>query len=590
MTITLKALQARARRRPADGAAWAALGAAHAERGELTESVAALRGATRAAPTDGASRAHLALVLEETGDLDGAEAELRAAAALDPSSADFTCRLGSLRDRRPGGAGEARELFVRAIAGNPDFFPAYTELFRQSLTNGSVATAAIESARALQGRGRPDVFDQALACAASLYGHHDECLALSDRVLRHRPTDLPVLIARGDSCVALRDMAGASANFAAAVRWHPLDALATRTLITHAVRLDRWSEARAHFRALWEGVHERYQDGSQAWDGTPMQGEPLLLRHHRPVLVRREAGYGDLIQSIRFAALARERGMRVLVEGPQTLLPFLRTADGVDAVTRPYERGWRIRYRSPWMHLGLLVSPAGAAGHAAYLRVPPRHRTKWRDRLGTGPRRRDRRGGGQTEIGGGTLRVGIAWSVGADHPDVRRMRSIPFELLRALTEISGVRVYSLQVGAETRRLAPPGHGERIVDLGSQFEDFTDTAAAVEQLDLVISVDTSVAHVAGALAVPCWVPLPYCPCFRWGLGGTTTPWYASLRLFRQETPGQWERTITQMCAELRELVQRRAGAPRADGGGAGDDRANGHGAGVPPAARLEAVSR
>src|SRR5262249_25257723 len=125
-----------------------------------------------------------------------------------------------------------------------------------------------------------------------------------------------------------------------------------------------------------------------------------------------------------------------------------------------------------------------------------------------------------------------------------------------LTEIPGLRLYSLQVGAETAKLTTTHQGRSFINLGSQFDDFADTAAAIEHLDLVISVDTSVVHVAGALYQPCLVLLPACNDCRWGMSSTTTPWYGSVRLFRQASPGRWEPVVSEICDALRSLLRER----------------------------------
>jgi hypothetical protein len=151
----------------------------------------------------------------------------------------------------------------------------------------------------------------------------------------------------------------------------------------------------------------------------------------------------------------------------------------------------------------------------------------------------------------GELRVGIAWAGRPTHRNDRN-RSLSLSALAPLAARPGVRLYAVQVGERAAELAGLPWRDEIVDLAPQLADFALTAAAIGELDLIISVDTAVAHLAGALAKPCWVLLPFAPDWRWLLERRDSPWYPTLRLFRQARAGDWAGVIERVAAALAEL--------------------------------------
>jgi hypothetical protein len=154
---------------------------------------------------------------------------------------------------------------------------------------------------------------------------------------------------------------------------------------------------------------------------------------------------------------------------------------------------------------------------------------------------------------GSGLKVGLAWAGNPQHAADRR-RSIPVERLAGLTQTPGVRFYCVQVGerAQDLELLPPG-GARVLDLAPELTDFAETAAALANLDLLITVDTAVAHHVGSTGRPCWVMLPFSPDWRWLIGRSDSPWYPSLRLFRQDNPGAWDGVLRRIGEEVSALA-------------------------------------
>jgi hypothetical protein len=155
----------------------------------------------------------------------------------------------------------------------------------------------------------------------------------------------------------------------------------------------------------------------------------------------------------------------------------------------------------------------------------------------------------------GGLKVGIAWQGNPTHRS-DRLRSIPLAAFEPIARIPGVRLFSLQVGAGREQLGGLTADWRVTDLGNALTDFGDTAAAMSNLDLVITCDSAPAHLAGALAVPVWVALHYSPDWRWFLERDDSPWYPSARLFRQTRWGDWSDVLARIAEELSHLVAER----------------------------------
>jgi hypothetical protein len=166
-----------------------------------------------------------------------------------------------------------------------------------------------------------------------------------------------------------------------------------------------------------------------------------------------------------------------------------------------------------------------------YLQADPQLRAQWRERLASPP----------------AMRVGLVWAGNPEHPS-NFSRSLAPELLAPILKQKGIQAYSLQVARKGVARAPGDLG--IIDLTADIADFADTAALIAELDLIISVDTSVAHLAGALGRPLWLLLSFVPDWRWGLGREDSPWYPTMRLFRQSVAGEWESVIQRVADELR----------------------------------------
>jgi tetratricopeptide (TPR) repeat protein len=267
------------------------------------------------------------------------------------------------------------------------------------------------------------------------------------------------------------------------------------------------------------------------WDGRPLAGERLL--------VWAEQGLGDMLQFLRFVPELAARGARVMLEVPPSLCGLAQRLPGVDSVhvqgDSPPDFEKHVALMSLPFVLGKRADELAPAG--PYLRADPAEATNARRRL------RPRGSKAERE-----LAVGLVWAAG---PALRNAgeRSPGLAALRDLFEVPAVRWFSLQKGAGRDELARGAPASSFVDLDDAIADFDDTAAIVENLDLVVTCDTSVAHLAGALGKPTWVLLPSTPDWRYGLGDDSTPWYPGMRLFRQTARGDWRG----VCARVRNAL-------------------------------------
>lgn len=260
--------------------------------------------------------------------------------------------------------------------------------------------------------------------------------------------------------------------------------------------------------------------GVEIWHNQSVEGKSVLLLA--------EQGVGDTIQFVRFARQLTDLGARVSVKAMPNLTRLLAGADGVTDVVESETSGGDLIdvMMSLPVRLGIDLETLPAPRRYIEPPAPPPIVLP-------------------TD---GRLRVGLAW---AGNPQHQRddWRSMPAELLAPLAEIDGVSFYSLQVKAPEGNRMPPAMAERLVDLEPHIGDFADTAALIDQLDLVITIDSSVAHVAGALGVPCWIMLSYVTDWRWLKDREDSPWYPSVRLFRQKVPGDWAIVVAEVADAL-----------------------------------------
>lgn len=461
------------------------------------------RQALAAHPADPSTHAKLGLALAKHGDFDAAEQAYRLSIALDPGCLEAHANLGLLLEDKQMPE-EAERCLRRALEICPDSPETCSNLGNLLAQQDRVDEAE-------------QCYRQALLlnpASASAYCNLGVLLAT------HKP-----------------DAGEAETCFRQALVCNPTHALTRFNLGQLLLRAGRLEEGWAYHEARYARNIPNQRTflpdiPTPQWQGEPLAGKSLL--------VLSEQGFGDAIQFCRYLALLKEQGATHLTLKCRTELKALfATLDGADevgdgaAADFPPHDYWVFLHSIP-LHCKTTLNNIPA--RIPYLHAPPERREHWASRLP-----------------GGGLRVGLVWKGNRMHSNDAR-RSLPgLAALRPLWAAPGVVFISLQKGQGEEEAAHPGAQQPLLDLGVEAVDFADTAAIVEQLDLVICVDTAVAHLAGALGKPCWLMLSdHKTDWRWLRGRSDTPWYPTLRLFRQTTRDDWESVIGAVCDELTAL--------------------------------------
>lgn len=470
---------------------------------QLPEAVASLERAYALQPADATVLRQLATALTKLGvwqiEQDRpaeAAAALERALKLVPQSADALGNYG-LALAKMKRHEEAVATYQRALAELPDSAEIHTNLGAAMQSLGRLDEAVAAQRRACELRPGWPMAMCNLAIALALQGKTEEALTWHEAVLRDHPDEPTALINRGVIRLARGEFTGG------------------------------WRDYEARRRLPQLGPHLSFNQPRLT---------PADEVAGRTVLVHAEQGIGDTLQFARYVPLLAARGARVifLCDAPslETLLRHsLVDAEYVPTMTSlPRFDAYISVLSLPWI-FGTTI--ATIPSHVPYLSVPPDAKARWSSALDRGD-------------GDDVLRVGIVWSGNpANFND--RNRSIPLSvLLRHLPSHPGVQYYSLQKGPAAGQLGSAPH---VVDVAQGLTDFADTAAAIAQLDLVITVDTSVAHLAGALGANVWTLLPEPADFRWLIGREDSPWYPTMRLFRQKRAGDWDDVLERAAAEL-----------------------------------------
>jgi tetratricopeptide (TPR) repeat protein len=383
---------------------------------------------------------------------------------------------------------------------------------------------------ALAKRPEEPEFHNNFGLALSAAGRLDEAVAEYRRALALKPDHALAWSNLGLALQAGNDVSGAIDAFRRALEVQP-DFAHARWNLSLALLLDRrfeegWREYDARL-LLPELGRDRNAYAGPRWDGTSIAGKKLLIYP--------EQGLGDALQFVRYAAPLAASGARCILRCSKDLAELLATAPGVAEVLTEDAPLPQYDMHSPLLSLpGLLGTRADSIpAEVPYIAIAESRRAQARAMLDRVPAMR---------------RVGVAWAGNARHANDRN-RSLALSELVPLFDIPGVAWYSLQSDVAAGQIAVTPGAEMLAPLAGDAA-LVDTGALVAELDLVISVDTSIAHLAGALARPVWILLPFAPDWRWQLGREDSPWYPTARLFRQPRSGDWSSVVARVAAELR----------------------------------------
>ncbi len=513
---------------PAHAPCHSNLGNAQQALGRLDEAVASFRRALDLDPTLVEAHSNLGSALLAQGKLEEATDSFRRALAINPDLAEAHNNLGYALAQQ-GLLEPAIQSVQLALALRPDFPVALNNsgMILESQGLPQEAITSLERALALS----PDYVEahNNLGNALKAVGRDDDAVRSYRRALDLRPGYAEAhnnlgqaLQAQGmvETAVACFDQALALRPGFAQAHWNKAIALLLNGDFEAGWPLYEWRwqvlgprTAHRHFKEpLWLGE-------------TPIAGRTILLHH--------EQGLGDSLQMLRYVPVLAGLGARIVVEVPQTLAAVAATAEGSPTIVVEGAPLPPFDVQCPCMSLPLALKTtlANIPATMPYLRAPAPARLPWRDRLGEKRRRR----------------VGLAWSGAIGHRNDRQ-RNLPALQLLPLLELD-LEFHSLHKEYRSGDRNLPVLASGIRDWSPHLGDLAATAGLIEQLDLVITVDTAVAHLAGALGKPVWLLLPFAPDYRWLLARADSPWYPTMRLIRQPAVGNWDAVIGHVTTAL-----------------------------------------
>jgi Flp pilus assembly protein TadD len=467
------------------------LGVALKENGQVEEAIANYRQALRYKPDYAEAHSNLAAALAQKGDVAEAVKGLQQSIRLKPTNAEAHNNLG-VALKEEGKLDLAIAEYREALRLNPDYAEAHNNL--------GVALAA---------QDRMDEALVSLRSAVILMSDYADAYNNIGMALKQKGM-LPEALTNLRQAIALKpDYPEAHRNLAMAL------------LLT------------GNLAAGWEEYEWRSRCEDSAlpvfaqplWDGSSLDGRKILLYA--------EQGLGDTLQFVRYAPLVQAHGGRVVVACPKPLVRIVATCPGVENVVDDASQ-CAFDVQSPLLSLPRIFGTSLAAVPAdiPYLSADPSLVDRWKKELGGSSKRK----------------VGIAWQGSTLHRNDRN-RSFPLALFEPLAGIERVRLFSLQTGFGTEQLEALAGRLEVTDVGRRLDDFSETAAVIKYLDLVVTADTALAHLAGALGTKVWVALPFAPDWRWLLDRDDSPWYPTMRLFRQTERGGWKGVFERIAAAL-----------------------------------------
>jgi tetratricopeptide (TPR) repeat protein len=511
---------------PGDAGALCLLGAALWWAGQREEGLALLQQAVQADPGHLGAATNLGNVLVALGQAEAAAQQYRTVLAVRPDDATAHFNLGCAW-LAAGRTPDAVAAFQAALSLRPDYAAALNNLGSTSRQLGRSAEALDYYRRAAA--AQPDLpgIHNNIGSALLALGRADEALPDLRTAARLAPDDAEACNNLAGALLALDQAPEAEGWFRLAVRRDPEHHQARFGLALALLTQGKFHEGWKQYDSRW---HDPAFTGDErpfeqpAWHGeAPVEGRTILLHA--------EQGLGDTLQFVRYAPLLRARGARVVLQVQAPLMALL--AELADAVVERGDDPPAFDLRCPLLSLPRAFATELHSIPAAipYLRALPAHVSRWSARLGERTRRR----------------IGIAVSGDPSHPEDAQ-RSIPAAAFLAAFAGVDADLHLLQKDIRDADAPALAALHRHDDL---LEDFRDTAALAALMDLVVTVDTAPAHLAGALGVPVWVLVQYGADFRWLRGRVDSPWYPTARLFRQPRYGDWSTVLAQVNAALRE---------------------------------------
>ncbi|MEG4114041.1 MULTISPECIES: tetratricopeptide repeat protein [unclassified Microcoleus] len=536
--------------------------------GRFAEAIAYFKNALVLQPSSIEATTNLAVTLHQIGDLAEAAAYYQRAIEIDPNCAQSHNNLGILLQDQ-GNIMAAISCFQKAIALNPVYVKALNNLgavlqqqgelqsalacFHQALSvNSNYVPALVNLGRSMQTQSQLDEAERLYERAIGVEpnnptGHYhlgtlrlgagkiEQAISSLERAISLNPNYLEALTNLGSAFEQVGDVNRAISCYKKAIK---IDVNCVKAHFNLSLVLLLTGDlpcGLAEYEWRWQTEQAkkllRLNFDQPVWDGSDLNGQTILLRS--------EQGLGDAIQFVRYAAIVQQKGGKVIISCYQELKRLFKQISGIEQVAVRMDELPAFQVQAPLMSLPHILGTnlENIPANVPYLAAP----SNWQFSLNF-----DR-----------NFKVGIAWAGSSEHlKDFQRSSDLSYFL--TLLDIPGVSFYSLQkdLSPDNRTLLTQ---IPVIDLSDNLNDFADTAAVISQLDLVISVDTAVAHLAGALGKPVWILLCFMPDWRWMLQREDSPWYPTAQLFRQQTPGDWVGVCDRIKTALKHLISTRSQA-------------------------------
>lgn len=524
---------------PRSGKVWLALGTLCADQGRLVEAVASFRQVAETTPLEPQGHLRLGNALLQMGNHKEAEAAYRRCLEVQPENVDAMVNLGYVLGEQ-NKSDEAIACYKRArqiAPGVPEIHHNLANMLRE-LKRYDEALPSYNEAIRLRPEYAKAYVNKGVALASS--GSVPDAIICLRKAIEIQPGYAEAHNTLGHALSAMGYITAAIAEFDRAIQLKPdyPDPYWNRSLLWLLL---------GDFERGWPAVEWRWKCKHTPqlppfpfprWDGhSSLAGKTMLLHA--------EQGLGDTLHFVRYAPMFKAKGARVIVQCQGVLIPILSTCQGIDELIAWGQPTPTCDYWLPMMSLpgAMKTTLKTIPDKIPYLKADPSLVDHWRKEL--------------SHITG--FRVGIAWQGSTRHP-WDRYRSAPLKLFEQLGRIPGVKLISLQKGTGTEQLLEWPSDIPIIRLSDQIDHggaFTDTSAILKNLDLVVVIDTAIAHLAGALGVPVWMVIHRTPDWRWMLDRDDTPWYPSMRLFRQQAIDAWGPVFNQIA----ELLKEKAAAKR-----------------------------
>ena len=503
--------------------------------GKFDQAISAYRQAVSLKPDYAEAYHNMAVAMQSQGHYAAAVEKCRHAVLLKPDYVQAYNTMAFSLEKQDF-YDEAIENYRQALLLDPDFAEAYNHLGVVLNDMGRTAEAIDNFRNALKREpGYAEVYNN-MGIALKEQEEFSEAIASFEKALQLDPDFAEAYYNLGNS---LRDegrCAGAIDNYKKAIGLKPDYAQAhwnlSLALLLNGNYSEGWKGYKWRRNVNLKVLTDYHCTGKPRWDGSSFKSKRLLVHH--------EQGLGDNIQFVRYLPMVKARGGTVVFETLKPLVNLLRGFPGVDELVEYVpNRKLPLEYD---VYTSLLDMPhifkttvETIPSQVPYIFADLSRSRYWRE-----------------ELIGPELKVGIVWAGSPEHGN-DRFRSCSLKHFASLGEIEGVRLYSLQKGSAARQMEEFEGTVSMTNISKHFNDFTDTAAAIDNLDLIISVDTSVLHLSGAMAKPTWALIPYAPEWRWMLNRQDSPWYPTMRLFRQSYWNDWDSVFGRVTEELKAII-------------------------------------